>query len=50
VAATYGEWRDAVAGSLEDAVEVWFGDTVQLLRTFDDLQPATLDPNMAVAG
>lgn len=43
VAATYGEWREAVAGSLEDAVAVWFGDTVQLLRPFDDLQPATPD-------
>ena len=41
VAATYGEWRGAVERSLEDAVAVWFGDTVQLLGTFDHLQPAT---------
>jgi hypothetical protein len=38
VAATYGEWRAAAARSLEDAVGVWFGDTVQLLRPFDGLQ------------
>jgi hypothetical protein len=40
VAATYGEWRDAVARSLEDAVTVWFDDTVQLLGPFDRLRPA----------
>jgi hypothetical protein len=37
VAATYGEWREAAARSLRDAVGVWFGDTIQLLRPFDDL-------------
>jgi hypothetical protein len=50
VAATYGEWRDAVARSLQDAVAVWFGDTVQLLRTYDDLQPATPDRGAADVG
>jgi hypothetical protein len=50
VAATYGEWREAVARSLEDAVEVWFGDTVQLLGTYDDLQPSTPGGSMAVSG
>jgi hypothetical protein len=40
VAATYGEWQDAAARSLEDAVGVWFGDTTQLLKPFDDLQGA----------
>ena len=43
VAATYGEWREAVERSLQDAVGIWFGDTVQLLRSFDELQPATSD-------
>ena len=43
VAATYGEWREAVERSLQHAVGIWFGDTIQLLRPFDDLQPATPD-------
>ena len=50
VAATYGEWQGAVAGSLEDAVEVWFGDTVQLLGTYDDLRPAPPDQSMERLG
>jgi hypothetical protein len=50
VAATYGEWQDAVARSLEDAARVWFGDTVQLLRPFDDLQRARPDPSTAGVG
>jgi hypothetical protein len=37
VAATYGEWRAAASRSLQDVVGVWFGDTIQLLRPFDDL-------------
>jgi hypothetical protein len=36
VAATYREWQDAAARSLQDAVAVWFGDTIQLLKTFGD--------------
>jgi hypothetical protein len=40
VAATYGEWRAAAARSLQDAVGLWFGDTVQLLGPFDALQAA----------
>lgn len=43
VTATYGEWREAVSRSLEDAIAVWFDDTVQLLRPFDHLQRATPD-------
>jgi len=50
VAATYGEWRESVEGSLQDAVAVWFGDTVQLLRTSDDPQPATLERSMEGIG
>jgi hypothetical protein len=50
VAATYGEWRGAVERSLEDAVAVWFGDTVQLLGSFDDLQPATPEQSMEGIG
>ena len=50
VAATYGEWRGAVERSLEDAVAVWFGDTVQLLGSFHALQPATPERSIAVTG
>jgi hypothetical protein len=48
VAATYGEWRAAVARSLEDAVAVWFGDTTQLLGPFDQLRP--VPPAQGTAG
>ena len=50
VAATYGEWQDAVARSLEDAARVWFDDTVQLLRPFDDLQDSTPDQSVQPVG
>jgi hypothetical protein len=50
VAATYGEWREAAARSLQDAARVWFGDTVQLLRPFDDLQSAPPDRSTAGVG
>ena len=50
VAATYGEWREAVERSLQDAVGIWFGDTIQLLKSFDELQPATSDRGIGGIG
>ena len=50
VAATYGEWRETVERSLQDAVGIWFGDTIQLLRSFDELQPVTSDRSIGGIG
>jgi hypothetical protein len=50
VAATYGEWREAVERSLQDAVGIWFGDSIQLLRSFDELRPATSDRGIGGIG
>ena len=50
VAATYGEWREAVERSLQHAVGIWFGDTIQLLKSFDELQPATPDRGIGGIG
>jgi hypothetical protein len=50
VAATYDEWRDGIARSLDDAAAVWFDDAMQLLRPFDDLQPARPDGSTARIG
>lgn len=35
VAATFDEWRGAMTASLDDALDVWFDDTIQLLGQFE---------------
>ena len=50
VAASYAEWREAVERSLQDAVAVWFGDTIQLLKSFDQQEPTTPDRGIGGIG
>jgi hypothetical protein len=35
VSATFREWKEAMQGSLEDTIDVWFDDTIQLMGHFE---------------